>query len=498
MRLAACLCVLLAPVAAFAADISDRINPEHTYQTIEHLGASDAWSFQIMDNWTQASRDRVAELLFSKDKGIGLSLWRFNIGAGKQSQTIQDPLRSAETLETSQRQYDWQKQMPQQWFLSAAKQHGVERFLAFANSPPARLTRNGLSNSGSDHTSPTNLKPDAETGYAAYLADILQHFRDQGILSDGGNRLTFDYLSPFNEIQIPWESGQEGCRIDNVTLKRALLAISAELKQRGLTTRLVAPESCNATDMLHPAKGPTTRYAAPFGDYISFFSQDPELAAIVDKTLCHHIYGSETSPNLERWSARLGQRMATLPDWKIWMSEICILQSKRDLTIDSGLNLAKIVHHVFATEGATAFHWWLALSPYDYKDGLIYTDWKKPGDPESVIESKMLWCLGNYSRFIRPGAERVEIEQTPAPSTRPAENTLLRSAYLSKNGDLIAVYLNFGKDAERLKLSLPPEFHGLRSFVTDADRNLKESPTAPLDQWQTLPPRSVVTFVANK
>ena len=48
--------------------------------------------------------------------------------------------------------------------------------------------------------------------------------------------------------------------------------------------------------------------------------------------------------------------------------------------------------------GVTAWQWWTAVSGVDYKDGLIFTDWKKPGDPESIITAKLLWALGNYSR----------------------------------------------------------------------------------------------------
>ena len=43
--------------------------------------ASDCWTTRILGNWTDESRERVADLLFSTEKGIGLSLWRFNLGA---------------------------------------------------------------------------------------------------------------------------------------------------------------------------------------------------------------------------------------------------------------------------------------------------------------------------------------------------------------------------------------------------------------------------------
>jgi hypothetical protein len=55
----------------------------------------------------------------------------------------------------------------------------------------------------------------------------------------------------------------------------------------------------------------------------------------------------------------------------------------------------------------SGWQWWTALSQEDYKDGLIYTDWKKPGDAETIFTSRLLWVLGNYSRFVRPGMRRI-------------------------------------------------------------------------------------------
>lgn len=65
------------------------IDASGTYQKIDHFGASDAWSCQFVGNWPDAGRNAIADLLFSQDTtangqplGIGLSVWRFNIGAG--------------------------------------------------------------------------------------------------------------------------------------------------------------------------------------------------------------------------------------------------------------------------------------------------------------------------------------------------------------------------------------------------------------------------------
>ena len=63
-------------------------------QTIRHFGASDAWSMQFIGLWdNQEEQEKIADWLFSTEndakgqpKGIGLSVWRFNLGAGSAEQ----------------------------------------------------------------------------------------------------------------------------------------------------------------------------------------------------------------------------------------------------------------------------------------------------------------------------------------------------------------------------------------------------------------------------
>ena len=58
-----------------------------------YFSASDAWSMQFIGLWPQEKQNQIADWLFSTEndangqpKGIGLSLWRFNVGAGSTEQ----------------------------------------------------------------------------------------------------------------------------------------------------------------------------------------------------------------------------------------------------------------------------------------------------------------------------------------------------------------------------------------------------------------------------
>ncbi|MGC4050951.1 MAG: glycoside hydrolase [Paludibaculum sp.] len=114
--------LLLLPWAATAQRV-DTITLDSLYQRIDNFGASDCWTMQKLASWSLQSRERVADLLFSQSKGIGLSCWRFNIGGGVNPK-ITHPWRSPETFEVSEGQYDWTRQAGERWFLGAAKARG--------------------------------------------------------------------------------------------------------------------------------------------------------------------------------------------------------------------------------------------------------------------------------------------------------------------------------------------------------------------------------------
>ena len=80
---------------------------------------------QGLGDWSETNKHRIAELLFSTNKGIGLSAWRFNIGAGVNRQTIRDfnryrgPIVTADGVVVAQSvpakggdQYKFQRQYP--------------------------------------------------------------------------------------------------------------------------------------------------------------------------------------------------------------------------------------------------------------------------------------------------------------------------------------------------------------------------------------------------
>ncbi|MCC2685692.1 MAG: fibronectin type [Paenibacillaceae bacterium] len=500
-------------------------DPSTTFQTIEHFGASDAWSADpIGKHWSEVNKNKLADLLFSQDSGIGLSAWRFNIGGGMglmeqiTSATAPaapgaDPWRRAIDCfkPAAAAPYDWSRHAGQQWFLRAAQARGVEQFIAFVNSPPYWMTKNGFSYASED-VGTSNLAPGAVDSFVGFLMDVLAHFHDNGI--------DFHHISPINEPSWDWNNGsQEGNRYSNEDIRRVVAVLADRLRERRLPTRISVAEAAEIGAMLddssyrqlteNPAAAYSghnneTKYGGKYREYIREFLADPSFADRIDHHLAYHSYfydrPTETEDRLVHARELLRNNAASTgrTPARLWQTEYCLLGKDgrgRDLGMDSALRVAQVIHCDLAYANASAWSWWLAISRNDYKDGLIYTDYTNPGDEETIWPSKILWILGHYSRFIRPGAVRCQMSATYTTQ----QSDILASAYIAPNGaDLIYVFINMSNEAHELRIQ--SKGSTLTPYLTSpaADDNLRPLPLIPTDAAFTLPARSVLTLVERK
>jgi len=487
------------------------VNTYDMLQTIHNFGASDAWSIQFVGQWPLEKRNAIADLLFetgldiqNDPKGIGLSCWRFNIGAGSSRQTnISDSWRRADTfLSTDYSSYDWWRLPGQQWFLQAARARGLEQFIAFVNSPPINMTKNGIAYCDSS-SGTTNLRSDKITDFAVYLAAILRHFAD----SEG---IVFDYISPFNEPNWDWEGGQEGCRYYNSDINEVVDVLYPELQNQGLTAEIELPE---AGDMGYLYGNSTER-----GDYIdSFFNASSPyfIGNKVATKVAGHSYFScwPEDDRLVGMRETLRSKLYQYPGLEYWATEYCILipgddwvppqhrgyGNGRDLGIDPALWIARVIHYDLTVAKASAWQWWLAVSPYDYKDGLVYID--KNETNGNYYESKMLWAMGNFSRFIRPGMKRVAVYRSDNATPDDTVEDLMVSAYYKSDDDLVViVFVNWADQDKFVELDfLGGSMTYLVPYVTRGDSIIQDNLTAYVaispDDTIAIPARSIVTIV---
>jgi O-glycosyl hydrolase len=479
--------------------IDIRIDIHKTYQAISNFGASDAWSCQFAGNWPQRAKDSIADWLFSMDtlangdpKGIGLSLWRFNIGAGSAQQGdssgISDEWRRAGSFLEKNMRYNWRRQQGQLWFLQAARQRGVKQFLGFFNSPPVQLTGNGKAYTSNGRC---NIDSSRYSAFAVYAADVVK-----GIKKNWG--IGLDYISPVNEPQWDWsDGGQEGCPYSNREISAVVKAFNAALLKDRLATRIVVSESGHHKYLFADADKPGR------GKQVEAFFDPSSSVYIgnlshVSPVIASHSYFS-VAPVATAMDIRekLARRVAAVKGLVYWQSEYCILGdnageingAKRDLGMNAALHVARVIYSDIAIGNASAWQWWLALSPYDYKDGLIYIDKNKTGG--HYYDSKLLWAFGNYSRFVRPGMVRVD-------AAVGAGDSVLVSAYKEeKKKKLVLVVINSGAEARLLMISGGTgnaiSASGKWDVYTTSESTSLEKHTVPAGAV-TISPRTVVTL----
>ena len=503
------------------------ISYDQTHQQIDGFGASDAWSIDpIIQKWQhqgkQSQIEALADRLFSVEGGIGLSAWRFNIGAGSAEQgddsDIPDPLRRAQLLiPKAGAEVDSSKQRGQIRLLQEAHDRGVKNLVAFVNSPPYWLTKNRLTHPGDGvQAGSSNLDMHQVDEFSNFLVAVLEYLKGDKV------GVPVNFISPVNEPTWHWQGQtQEGNRYNNEELKSIYRSLYAALAQAGLENSVeidgaeVVELRAALSDDYHQrfdgsvyTGGMNETAHGIYRNYIDALLGDAELRDMLGNKLSVHSYWSDASSDrLGLLRDLLADNLAKIsPQSKLWMSEFCILGDPGDIRQFAGrgfdvndmelaLHTARVIHRDLTRMNVAAWFWWLAVTPYEHKDGLLKIDPSLEAD--TVKESKLMWTLGNYSRFIRPGYFRLEL-----PGVDDL-NGLMASAYKDpENKRLVIVAINAGETAESLQFNiegLAPQktVSAFQTYLTNSQHNLATGKTVSDSGQHLIPAKSTVTFAAS-
>lgn len=445
------------------ADMSKNINIDVSavYQTIQGFSASDCWTVNYVGNyWSETEKNELSRLLFSqnisdgKPDGIGLSMWRFNLGGGTAEQGdasgIADLSRRAECFLQLDGTLDFTHQAGQQDFLVRAKQFGVERFVLFSNTPPVNYTYNGKGYSARGEYA--NLKDEYFGDFANYITDVLVYFKTvKGI--------DFDYISPVNEPQYDWKEGsQEGSGWQNEEIAHLVKEIDASLSEKELETNILITEAADY-EYLYTEKngsGRSNQIEAFFNpeskNYVGNLSHVPALIG-------GHSYWTDSNwSDLKSKRTLLGNAL-TDQNLSFFQTEWSMLGDNYNdpsypghssaSQFDIASYMSAVIHNDLTLANASSWSFWTSLDVprWGHKNRFLLIELIPQAgltdDNSSLMEggthaaSKSLWVLGNYSLFIRPGYQRVKL------SIENSSNTFFGSAYISPEKDcLVVVYTN--------------------------------------------------------
>ncbi|HXS16814.1 MAG TPA: glycoside hydrolase family 30 beta sandwich domain-containing protein, partial [Polyangiaceae bacterium] len=181
---------------------------------------------------------------------------------------------------------------------------------------------------------------------------------------------------------------------------------------------------------------------------------DPELWSAIDMLGTHQYDSQKATP----WPSDVTDKKP------VWMTEMSGRkwwpEQGPSNHIENGVAVAKWIHDALTVGEASAWLWAGYRSVLDDNGGLVAPD----GSP-----TKRKWTLGNYSKFVRPGYKRVQV-QGNAPAA------LLVSAFKDSQGNLAVVVINEGS----AEISLPFSIAGgtaptaLTPYVTSQTDDLAE------------------------
>jgi O-glycosyl hydrolase len=447
--------------------------PNNKHQVFSTFGVSGAWWAQEVGGWNETDEksgipknERIARLLFDEKEGLGIKCYRYNLGGGSKfsgNGRYDNEQRKTESFDTDDYNYDWSRDKNAVEMMKLAVKHGADEVIVFVNSPPERFTKNGKAHC--DRPFMTNLSKENYYKFAKYCLDCVEHFIDEGI--------PVKYLSPVNEPVWKWTGGQEGCHYNPVQVWKLLRVFADEIDKRPKLKGL----------KLSAAENGDIRWFNK--TYCRILLDDIKIRDKLDAIDTHSYF---LTPNYTILKKTIGDRVAFLRRYKKYMdrhypgfelktSEWCDMRGGRDYSIKSALRQARVMLEDIKYLDVTSWQYWIALSIYDYCDGLIY----EFDGPRSYRLTKRYYAFGNFSKFITPGSRRIDVSTGP----------LLESIAFERETDYAVIVLN--RDKTEKRLTLPCE--KAKAYITDEKRDLEETET---EAEFTVPPKSVVTFVIEK
>ncbi|MDE6788551.1 MAG: carbohydrate binding domain-containing protein [Ruminococcus sp.] len=166
---------------------------------------------------------------------------------------------------------------------------------------------------------------------------------------------------------------------------------------------------------------------------------------------------------------------------EIWMTEVYVPNSEADSAnrYPEAIQVSENIHNAMVVGNMSAYTWWYIRRSY----GLMTEDGKI---------SKRGYCMAQYSKYVRPGAVRIEATEQPS-------KDVLVSAY-KKDNTITVVAINKGTEgyAQSFTVGSGEKIVDVDRYRTSANENLAKTENLENDGtkfFAQLPGESVSTFI---
>lgn len=465
-----------------------------THQTMYGFGASACWWSQFIGGWSDEKVNEVMGMLYDDENGIGLNVYRYNLGAGsKDDSALYTISNRTECFLQSDGTYDWTADANAQKCLEVANGYCDNmRVTLFSNSPPVYYTKTGRGYGAwiADGTAfadiPCNIDSSHYADHANFVVTCGEHFTNLGYR-------VVD-ISPINEPEWAWgayneeltSAGQEGCHYSPAECREMYKQCIYKIRSSTINS------TCEIS-MFESGEMAKNNYNdwSNFKNYVdttlgSSGGSTNLLLRTYFKNICFHSYWSDQS-NREETARYLNESYSS---YGRLLTEYCQMDgSSSGLGIVYGLDLADTIWQDLTILDAKEWDWWVAVGGGGYMDGLLYiNDYSNPNCTQEVVTSKRFWVLGNFSKFTTEGSVRIDVS---------TNQDLKVCGFSNPDGSITLVYINNTNNDEATYVG-GTGLSTFSAYTTDATRDLEqiqanESVSAPA----IIPANSVTTVVLN-
>lgn len=476
------------------------IDVNTNYQIMNGFGASACWWSQDVGAWDNA--DEIMQALYDSDKGIGLNIYRYNLGAGSKNDThILTENRRTECFLNADGTYNFNNDKNAQACLELAKKYAGKdmRLTLFCNSAPVYLTKNGASYctpyKNEDEPWISNLDKSKYPDFADFCYNSAQYFVNKGY------RVTS--VSPINEPQYNWAAwynddntysvNQEGCYYSKYEARDLLKTFVKKFKGSDLDKKGVKVSMFESGSMEGDDSSCAAYMDCILGRGPKYVFKNAKLRKYFKEVSMHSYWsGADTKKNAEKYISDKYSK------YSVAATEYCQMTDDKNTgvydliakekngtngtSIKYGVAMANTIVDDLTIMNANEWDWWTACSYGTYTDGLIYLD---EDNHENLDFSKRYYCLGNFSKFIKEGAVRVACSS--------GVKNVRSVAFVNEDNTVVTVYVNNNDKKAYTTIDCEGDYV---VYTTDGDNDIAKTDFGKAKKVKvSLPASSVVTVV---
>lgn len=449
------------------SSVSVRVDPRTQFQEVNGFGCSEAFGraedVQGKEGLPPVNQTLVLDLLFNKEVGAGFTILRNGIGSSPNSNGMLSIEPNSPGSPSASPDYAWDHYDSGQFPLSEkAYARGLQNVYADAWSAPGFMKTNHNESDGGYLCGVTNTS--CATGnwmqaYANYLVQYARFYQQSGV------KVT--YLGFLNEPQ--FQASYASMLSDATQAAEFIRVLAKTVKRSGLNLKLTCCDGIGWDEQ--EAMLPGLR-AGP----------DPAIQYL--SAVTGHGY---SSPPTYPLSTRVNTWQT---EWADLSGDFTPYVFYQDGGQGEGMTWARRIQVAFTDAHTSAFLYWIGAENTTANSALISLM------DNAVVPSKRFYAFAQFSKFVQPGARRIDAFS--------ANDLVTVSAFKNQDGTIATQLINNDTTPYEAEVKIRGLSHEekVQPYLTNNNHDLEPlGPILPESDGVFrghVPARSMVSFVTER